>query len=195
MITSGRKDGCKDGLGGVSNVYLMDYVKYNKKLIQTNTERTKLLSFPITIIYDLELRTPTNFDQSINIEKGQISYKQTIEIAIKKDSLQTFRELNILIKKDLRLIVKDRLGKYQILGLYNGLKATGYKRVTGGAKSDFNGYNITFEADESEISPFIDNLDYTGFIPPIEEGKSLFTADNNVITADNNIISIDIITI
>jgi len=191
MITSGRKDGCKDGLGGVSNVYLMDYVKYNKKLIQTNTERTKLLSFPITIIYDLELRTPTNFDQSINIEKGQISYKQTIEIAIKKDNLQTFRELNILIKKDLRLIVKDRLGRYQILGLYNGLKATGYKRVSGGAKSDFNGYNITFEADESEISPFIDNLDYTGFIPPLE-GKKFWFSSNDIILSSTDKLSSEI---
>ena len=191
MITSGRKDGCKNGLGGVSNVYLMDYVKYNKKLIQTNTERTKLLSFPITIIYDVELRTPTNFDQSINIDKGQISYKQTIELAIKKDSLQTFRELNILIKKDLRLIVLDRLGRYQILGLYNGLKATGYKRVTGGAKSDFNGYNITFEADESEISPFIDNLDYTGFIPPIE-GNQFWFSSNDIILSSTDKLSSEI---
>ena len=191
MITSGRRDGCKNGLGGVSNVYLMDYVKYNKKLIQTNTERTKLLSFPITIIYDLELRTPTNFDQSINIEKGQISYKQTIELAIKRDSLQTFRELNILIKKDLRLIVKDRLGRYQILGLYNGLKASGYKRVSGGAKSDFNGYNITFEADESEISPFIDNLDYTGFIPPLK-GKQFWFSSNNIILSSTDKLSSEI---
>jgi len=191
VITSGRKDGCKNGLGGVSNVYLMDYVKYNKKLIQTNAERTKLLSFPITIIYDVELRTPTNFDQSINIDKGQISYKQTIELAIKKDSLQTFRELNILIKKDLRLIVLDRLGRYQILGLYNGIKATGYKRVTGGAKSDFNGYNITFEADESEISPFIDNLDYTGFIPPIE-GKQFWFSSNDIILSSTDKLSSEI---
>jgi hypothetical protein len=191
----GRKEVCSNLIGGVSKVYLMDFVKYPKQRIELNADKTQLLSFPITIIYEVELRTDTAYDQQLNNEEGSISYEQSIELALKKDSVQTLREVRTLAKKDLRLIVQDRNGHLQIMGLYNGVRLSSYNRVTGGAKGDFNGYNVTFEAQEPMISPFIGSLNDVGFIEEPEPSKSFFRADNNVITADNNTISIDTITI
>lgn len=191
----GRKEVCNNLIGGVNKVYLMDFVKYPKQRIELNSDKTQLLSFPITIIYEVELRTDTAFDQQLINEEGSISYEQSIELALKKDSLQTLREVKTLLKKDLRLIVQDRNGNLQIMGLYNGVRLSSYNRVTGGSKGDFNGYNVTFEAQEPMISPFIGSLNDTGFIEEPEPSEQFFRADNNVITADNNLISIDTITI
>jgi hypothetical protein len=187
----GRLDGCKDNLGGVSYVYFMDFKKYPKHRISLNAERTQILAFPVTIIYEAEIRTSSNFDQQF--QDG--AYSQSIEIAFKKDSLSTLRELKTLSKKELRLIVKDSLGRFQMMGMYNGVKVSGFNRTTGGAKADFNGYNVTFEATEELAAPFIDSLENTGFIPEPGEGLKLFTADNAIITVDNAIISIDTLTI
>jgi hypothetical protein len=77
----GRKDVCSNLIGGVSKVYLMDFVKYPKQRIELNADKTQLLSFPITIIYEVELRTDTAYDQQLNNEEGSISYEQSIELA------------------------------------------------------------------------------------------------------------------
>ncbi len=187
----GRKEGCKDNLGGVSHVYFMDFKKYPKYQISLNYEKTQLLAFPITIIYEAEIRTSSNFDQQLS----EGAYDQSIEITFKKDSLSTLNELRTLAKKELRLIVKDSLGRFQMMGLFNGVRVSGYNRTTGGAKADFNGYTVNFEAREELISPFIDSLEDTGFIPEPIEGTNLFRADNAIVTADNATISIDTLTI
>jgi hypothetical protein len=181
----GRKDVCSNLIGGVSKVYLMDYVKYPKQRIELNADKTQLLSFPITIIYEVELRTDTAYDQQLNNEEGSISYEQSIELALKKDSVQTLREVRTLAKKDLRLIVQDRNGNLQIMGLYNGVRLSSYNRVTGGAKGDFNGYNVTFEAQEPMISPFIGSLNDTGFIE-LPEGAVIWRASDTTILASND---------
>lgn len=184
-ILRGRKDGCKDNLGGVSHVYFMDFKKYPKNLISLNSEKTQLLSFPVTIIYEAEIRTSSNFDQQFN----DGAYDQSIEITFKKDSISTLRELRTLAKKELRLIVKDNLGRFQIMGLYNGVRVSGYNRTTGGAKADFNGYTINFEAQEELISPFIDSLEHTGFIPPLG-GKSFWlSSDPNILSSTDKLSS------
>ena len=191
----GRKEVCNNLIGGIRKVYFMDFVKYPARRIELNSDKTQLLSFPITIIYEVELRTDTDFSQQLTNEEGRISYEQSIELALKKDSITTLREIRTLSKKELRLIAEDRNGNYFVMGLFNGVNVTGYNRTTGGAKADFNGYNITFEATERMLSPFINSLEDTGFIPEPAPELSFFRADNNVITADNNTITIDTILI
>lgn len=177
-----RNEPCKNTIGGVKAIYLMDFVKYPKNLIQLNKEKTQLLSFPITIIYEVQLRAATSYDQEIQ-EDGSIN--QSIEIALKKDSLQTQQEIRQLVKKELRVIVEDRLGRFWLMGLHNGVIIESYTRTSGGSKGDFNGYNLTFNAQEEFLSPFIESLENTGFIIPVE-GQVLWRASDTTILASND---------
>lgn len=181
-MRGGRREVCNNSIGGVKAIYLMDFKKYPKHLIELNKDKTQLLSFPVTIIYQVQLRAATSYDQEINEDR---SISQSIEVALKKDSVQTMQEVRILIKKELRVIVEDRLGRFWLMGLHNGVTIDSYSRTSGGAKGDFNGYNLTFSAQEEFLSPYIDSLDNSGFIE-VPEGETLWRASDTTIYGSNN---------
>lgn len=163
-------------------IYLLDFDKYPKNRIQLNSDKTQLLSFPISIIYQVELRAATSYTQEIQ-KDGSI--EQSIEVALKKDSLQTQQEVRKLVRKELRVIIEDRMGQFWLMGLHNGVNIESYSRSSGGAKGDFNGYNLTFKAQEEFSSPYIASLENTGFILPVE-GNVLWRASDDIIYASND---------
>ena len=61
------------------------------------------------------------------------------------------------------VIVETRLGHYQIMGLYNGVKVKSVKGDTGSSRESFSGYNISLEAKELNQPFFIDDLEDAGF--------------------------------
>lgn len=180
----GRKEPCKNSLGGIRRVYFMDYKYYPPIRIELNEEKTELISFPVTIIYEFEQRADGSFDQNLTNDEGVI-YEQTLEVPLKKDSVTTLREIRLLSRKELRVIIEDSLGNLFLMGLYNGVNITDYTRETGGSKSDFNGYNLKMEARENMPAPFLRSLEGTGFIPPLEN-KTLWLASDDTILASND---------
>ena len=160
-ISSGRSEPCYNNIGGLLNIYLFTYVPYRKYEIEVN--EGKLISYPSTDVYRYELRADANtFNSDLEEQPDGISYNQTANFILKglrSDAV----EINGLLNKRIGCIVETRLGHYQIMGLYNGVKVKSVKGDTGSSRDSFSGYNISLEAKEISQPFFIDDLEDAGF--------------------------------
>jgi hypothetical protein len=145
---------CKQFNGGVPYVYLFDYKKVSRGDIVINGN--ELISYPTTDVYEFELNESSNL--SIENKKEDLGDYWDISFSLKLPNFD-----KDILKKDLIAITLDNNGKYRILGLYNGLEIEKITKSSGGAKSDFNGIEISFRGQEKINPYFISNLENAGF--------------------------------
>lgn len=159
-ITQGRIKQCRLSVGGVKEIYLFPYVKYNRSQIVLNGN--KLVSFPATDIYKYEILNGSQmFSNIVEEDGGGKYYDQSINarLSTTKDS----QEIIKLISKDYRIIVLDNNGLYRFLGAYVGIECVGIKQTTGTIKDDLNGFELDFRGKEENDALFIDDLSSAGF--------------------------------
>lgn len=151
---------CKDSLGGLSEIWLFPYVKYNRSQIVTSGN--VLTTFPSTIIYPFYSVANPSATDTMEVDAGGKMHNQSISLTLlgANDGF----ELTKLTAKDYRVIFKDRNGKYRIFGIYNGLEAGTLGYATGSSKADFNGFKIDFTGKEENEAYFINDLMEAGFI-------------------------------
>ncbi len=180
-IISGIGRKYKQGLGGISKVYLMKWQPYSRSQIVRNDDY--LLSFPTTTIYEfVSLQNPVFTE---NYSESNEYYEQTISLVFPKIDGKKLRYLKCL---EFRIIIKDNNGIFHIFGLDTGLQVASVNYTTGSAKSDLNGLKIDFTAKEEYPSLIIEDLEEVGFINNGTEETFFFTAQNTrpIFTEDNN---------
>ena len=163
ILTKGRTDlSCYDNVGGIKNVYFFKYVDYVYSQI-VGEKGVELTSFPATTIYKYEIQSGSFTENIQNDENGEI-YNQELNFTLVQQNLITTNELKILTSVDLRYIVEFNDGSFKIGGLYNGGKITSLNLVSGGLKSDFNGYEVTISSRELYQAAYILDLEDAGVI-------------------------------
>ena len=160
-LISGREDICNSNIGGLKNVYLFNYVNYRN--YQIEVENSVLISYPLTPVYQYELRADANtFNTVLDDADDGVSYNQSANLTLKKLQFNA-QEINHLLNKRIGCIVESRLGYYQIMGLYNGVTVKSVKSNSGGGYTDISGYVISLTAKEKNAPFFIENLSDAGF--------------------------------
>lgn len=173
-ITSGRTEPCNDNIGGVVNIYLFTYVEYRRYQIEV-TNNT-LVTYPSTTIYEYQLRADgNNFTEDLQTDEDGISYAQSVT-GVLKQVLPDYLETASLLNKRVGCIIKNRLGNFQIIGLYNGCRVPDVGFTSGGSRTDFNGANISISANETKQAFYIDDLASAGFT--ISEPDSFLLQEN-----------------
>ena len=147
-----RTEKCTDNYGGVSDLYIFEYINYSRSLIKVTDNF--LVTFPFSVIYDLN-SLQVSFTESPTIEDGGVSFAQSGSLQLNKilatDNFKSFLE------KEWRLIIKDNNGNHRLIGLETGLKLK-YTKETGTNLADFNGFKFSFETKEENTAPFITDL-------------------------------------
>ena len=138
--------------GGIDKLYLFPYVKYNRAAIYTVDNY--LDAFPITLVYEFDVPNMSYKETTAN-DSGGIYWNQDLTFDVPNTTPS--RELNKLVKNDYRAIIKDRLGNYRIIGLYNGLEAN-VTNETGVDKSSLNGYRISLTGKEQDQAYFLNDM-------------------------------------
>ena len=158
-ITTGRGLMCKNSQGGLNEIYIFPYVQYlDSQIVRT---ALTLTSFPPTTIYRFYAIADPNFTDTEQEDAGGKSYKEALSLTFPVIDPQ--QEFEKLLKMDYRMIVQDRNGLYRLLGAYKGGTFNNLKSETGGAKAEFSGYRIDWEATEELPALFIDDLAAAGF--------------------------------
>lgn len=160
VLTSGRTEPCSDAIGGLKAIYLLDYIE--DSFTVTSNEATAI-NVAITNVYKYELLADGNtfnepFTQDINA--GTSTYEQSLAVVLKKQTLASARELALVVKARPIVVVQDRMDNYKIMGISDGTACTG-DVISGGAKAEFNGYNLTFTATETDVAPYLDSATVT----------------------------------
>jgi len=160
-LTLGRKEPCKDSVGGLKAFY---FANFNASIFNEFTETEgvidSLLEAPTTPIelYKYELRNGGHSLEDANeisSENGTSFVTSTLTAIIKKLDAATREELQLATFGRPHVIVEDYNGNYLLLGLENGCDVQ-VNQVTGGAMGDLSGYNLTVTSQERQLSRFVD---------------------------------------
>ena len=160
-LTSGYKLGCRDNVGGITEVRLIAFNSVTGT-IGVNASGVVTGTFPSSGFYKYEVPNGAGqFTETVNAstENGTIFYQQELTFPISRMDQNVRNEIRLLGLNRLMAIVTDRNGKYWLLGRNNGIDITGGTAQTGTAMGDRNGYEMTFTGMEelpcSEVSSSI----------------------------------------
>ena len=162
-ITNGRDKECKNAIAGTSKIYLFNDIENPFTVLNGVVTAINPL---LTDVFKYELVGDGNtFAQSMQSDRnnGTSTNTQTLTLVLPKISKEDNNQFNLLAYGYPKAVVADRAGNYQVVGLKDGIDFL-IAPTTGGAKSDFNGYNLTGVALESELAPILDNATITAFL-------------------------------
>ena len=160
-LTLGRKEPCKDVVGGIKNVYFVDFGDLGTVTL-TNDEITNITGLNQDgnlTAFKYELKGNSSFEQTITSsrETGTTFFEQTLTLTLKKLSKEDNKELKLLAYGRPHCAVEDYNGNVFMMGLENGADVTGGTVVTGAAMGDLSGYTLTLAAQETAPANFMDS--------------------------------------
>ena len=155
-LTLGRKEPCKDVVGGLRAVYFTDFGDYGT-VTQTDDEITDMSGTFTAFKY--ELKGNSSFEQAITSsrENGTTFFEQTLNLTLKKLSKEDNKELKLLAFGRPHVAVEDYNGNVFVMGLEHGAEVTGGSISTGAAMGDLSGYTLTLAASELKPANFVDS--------------------------------------
>jgi hypothetical protein len=163
-LTRGRKEPCKDVVGGLKNVYFVDFGKLGTVTL-TADEITNLTGSSVggaassLTAYKYELKGSSSLEQTVTAsrENGTVFFEQTLNLSLHKLSKEDNAELKLLAYGRPHIAVEDYNGNVMMMGLENGADCSGGTVVTGAAMGDMSGYTLTFAAQEKAPANFMDS--------------------------------------
>jgi hypothetical protein len=165
-LTLGRIEPCKDSVGGLKNLYFVNYGDLGA--ITYDTTNTDVIDAVAGTpdAYKYEIKGASSFTQNIQSSRdtGTTAFEQVIEVTLKKLSIADHKELKILAFGRPHVIIEDNNGNFFLAGLEHGADVTGGTIVTGTAMSDLSGYTLTLTGMEKAPANFLgDTPEAVGF--------------------------------
>ena len=156
-LSLGRLEPCKDSVGGLRNVYFVNYDEafFNDATLSTDDVITGLGT--AYDAYKYELRGANTFDEAneVSRDNGTSFWTGTGTLAFKKQDAVTRKELKLMSYGRPIVITEGYDGLFKVYGFKNGCDVA-VSTASGAAMGDLNGYNLTVTAMEQEPANFID---------------------------------------
>lgn len=148
-LTKGRKLPCKSGMGGFKAIGLAPF--QNNLLTGTLGEITSITGITASYRYELK-NTGNTFTEEISADSDARNavYTGTLNVVLQKLDLDTKNEIKMLAMGEVFIFVETYNGDVLVVGAKNGAELTGGNFTTGGARTDMQGFNLTFTSIENE---------------------------------------------
>ena len=150
-IGKGRKLACKGGTGGLKAVSFGVWDGLN--IITATDGEVADLPSTLTSVYRYELKNAGNtYTEEIvaDAETRNVMYNGTLSLVLQKLDVDTRNEIKMLAMGEVTIFLEANDGNIYVIGAENGADLTGGSFVTGGAKADMSGSNLTFTTSENE---------------------------------------------
>lgn len=161
-ISKGRKEPCKNSVGGLNAIYFVNYDDVDANgytYDNTDTDMITDITGAGTInAYKYELKGTSSFTQNVNSsrENGTSFVEQVLELTFKNLDVDMHKEVKLLTYGRPRVLVEDNNGKFFWAGLQHGMDVTGGTVVSGAAMGDLSGYTLTLTGGEKIAANFVD---------------------------------------
>ena len=162
-LNKGRKEPCKDAVGGIQAVYFIDFNTLGT-ITPDATNSDEIASFAGSpTAYKYTVKGNSSLEQTVTSsrENGTTFYDQIVNLTFKKLSPESNQELALLAVARPHIIVEDNNGNFMLVGKEFGADVNGGTVVTGAAMGDMNGYTLTFQGMEKKPANFINFGDAT----------------------------------
>lgn len=150
LATAGFLVDCKNYVGGIKAFWIGPYATItDSATIDPTTEQITALPSATWETYNMKPHTG-NFVEAATVSKenNTIFYTQTLTAQFTKLSAARRLQLDTFSRGRHVIIVQDNNDNYWLMGYKDGAEVATESTETGTTKIDFNGYKITFTAEE-----------------------------------------------
>ena len=168
LTLTGRSLPCRDALGGVKNVWIVDVAggttntSFTSDLWTYNDSTGIVTAKASSVAHDyVSPKNTSSFTQTVNssIENGTVYYTQVLSLVLNKPVADDIVELTNLAKARLGIVVQDNNDNYFVMGHTRGAELSRGTVATGTAYGDLNGFTLEFTAEEAIPAPFWESTD------------------------------------
>jgi hypothetical protein len=175
LLSDGRLLPCRDQVGGLKNVYFINYGVDTTLVTDAGSQDTVVhTDFASSTAYKYALKGNSSLTQNIQSsrENGTTAFEQVLELTLPKLSKADNYQIKVISFGRPHIVVEDYNGNFFLVGREHGADVTGGTIVTGAAMGDLSGYTLTMTAMERMpaniiTGNFLDNQ--TG--PTIDDGS------------------------
>lgn len=161
-ITLGRLLPCKDGIGGIFDLYFINYgatfVIDGTTGEVTDINDGEAVPGAVTM-YKWKVKGATNLEQTVTTSRdaGTTFWSQVLNATFTKLDSATQKQLKLMAWGRPHVIVVDNNGNAYACGIDDGMEVTGGTIVTGTAKGDLSGFTLVMTGEEQLPAPFIES--------------------------------------
>ena len=163
-LDAGRKEPCKDVVGGITAVYFVNYGAYGEAEIDATTDEVDDFSQAAVNAYKYEVKGNSNLTQNINSsrENGTTFFEQVLTLTLHKLSKEDNKQIKLMAYGRPHVFVEDYNGNVFVVGAEHGADVSGGTVVTGAAMGDLSGYTLTLTGMEKLPANFLARVDNGG---------------------------------
>ena len=161
-LNQGRKEPCKTNLGGIRNIYIINYNDLPESNIEISDNIISDIGDITPNAYKYELRVSSNsFTENQVGGEGLISFETSLSIVLKKSTYNDQDMINKLVNGRYKVIVEYNNGNLRLMGISNGVLFNA-NNTSGTALNTFEGYNITGKCLELNMAPYLVSIEGLG---------------------------------
>lgn len=162
LITKGKAFGCNDQRGGIKAIYFANYGNYGFTI--ANQQVTNLGTLDEVFKYEVRATVNTLTETgTVNNDNGTFLNAQALAVTLPKLAADLQAQVKLICAGRPFAFVEDYNGNIMLVGAENGTMSNCTK-VTGGAGGDLSGYTLTVNAEEKDLSPFLDSATKTALL-------------------------------
>ena len=146
-LSTGFTLDCKDGIGGIKQIVLLDKATLSSFSFDANEIVTAINGVSSGELYTYELPTQTgSFEETINFNRdnGTVFYTQTVNVMLQKLSAEKRLELQNVATARVIVFVEDTNGNWWAVGYEYGADLSTATAATGTVLGDMNGFTLAF---------------------------------------------------
>ena len=149
-LTLGRKEPCKNSVGGLNAVYFINFGDVTGLTYDSTGNTDVVTSLGDLTAYKYELKGASSLTENITSSRdnGTTFFDQQIALQFKKLTKEDHKEIKLLAWGRPYVVLEDNNGNAFIAGLEHGCEVTGGTIVTGTAMGDLSGYTLTMQGME-----------------------------------------------
>lgn len=158
-ITAGRKEPCKDSIGGLAGVYFANFTTASF----TKNGAGEITAAPSgSTVYYYELKGNSSYTETVNSsrENGTTFFSQELTLNLKKLTNEMTTQLKLMAFGRPQIFVHTMNGDTLLVGEKEGAEVTGGTIQTGAAMGDLYGYSITITGEERLPAAFVSGSEF-----------------------------------
>ncbi len=162
-ITAGRVKPCKKSIGGVSKLYLFNFLE-DPFTVSDGAATAMNVLLTEAFVYDLTGDGQVLVeDMPSDRSAGTTTNTQSVTAILQKIDAATSNEMKLIANGYPSAVVLSKDGNYHAVGITEGIDFL-VNSTTGTTQAEFSGYTLTGTSIEDSLSPILDSATVTAFL-------------------------------
>jgi hypothetical protein len=164
-LTRGRAKSSKNGIGGVSKLYLFNFLEDAFTVVAGSGVASAMnVALTEAFVYDLTGDGQVLAEDMVGDRSaGTTTNTQTVTCLLQKIDVATSAEMKLIANDYPIAVVLSKDGNYHLVGATEGIDFT-INSSTGSTQAEFNGYNLVGTSTEKELGAILDSSTVTAFL-------------------------------